>query len=149
MNDESLTAADVDLFEQAKAMLTKAHHGERHQVAAAVRTRTGAVYLGLHIGSRRVNVCAESSAIANAQMAADADITQVVAVCKDSAGRVVVTNPCGVCRELMGTYCPDADIIIDLRGAVRKVPSKTLMPEPWMFPHENSWTVGDPTSEGN
>ncbi|UOY03347.1 hypothetical protein [Blastococcus sp. PRF04-17] len=145
LDDRSLDADDLALFEQARELLTRAHHPERHQVAAALRSASGRTYLGLHIGSRRVNVCAESSAIANAQMAGDEGIATIVAVCKDDAGRVVVTNPCGVCRELMGTYGRSADVLVDLGGAVRKVRAADLLPTPWQFPRENDWSVQDPS----
>lgn len=147
MESRELSTTDVELFDQARRLLERAHHPVRHQVAAAVVTDSGAVYLGLHVGSRRINVCAESSAIANAEMAGDSTIRGVVAVCKDDSGRVVVTNPCGVCRELLGTYGRKADVIVDLRGQVRKVRAMDLMPNPWMFPHENDWSVETPKSE--
>lgn len=142
-----LSAADVELFERAKQVLIAAHDPVIHQVAAALRTESGQIYTGLHIGSRRVNVCAESSAIANAEMAGDRGISAIVAVCKDEQGRIVVTNPCGLCRELMTQYGPQAEVLIDYRGSVRKVPAGALMPNPWMFPYENDWTVSEPSAK--
>lgn len=139
-----LDESDVELYETARDLLLTTHHPVVHQVAAALRTESGRVYSGLHLGSRRINVCAESSAIANAEMAADHGIATIVAVCMDDAGRVVVTNPCGVCRELLTTYGPRAHVVVDVRGSVRKVPASELMPNPWMFPNENDWTVEDP-----
>ena len=138
---------EIELLRQARELLEVRHHPENHQVAAAARTSDGEIYLGLHIGSRRINVCAESSAIANAEMAGAPQITTMVAVCKNEAGEIVVTNPCGVCRELMGSYAEHADIMIDDRGAVRMVQAAALMPNRWMFPHENDWTPNDPTAQ--
>ena len=146
MENRQLDAADLALFAAARELLLRSHHQERHQVAAALRSTSGSTHLGLHIGSRRVNVCAESSAIANSRMAGDEGIATIVAVCKDDDGRVVVTNPCGVCRELMGTYGPAAQVLVDLGGSVRKVRSADLLPSPWQFPRENDWSVQDPTS---
>lgn len=144
LNDE-----DVVLFQQAADLLQEVHDPVIHQVAAALRTRSGNTYRGIHLGSRRINVCAESSAIANAEMALDHEIEVIVAVCKDDAGRIIVTNPCGVCRELLTTYGKDTQVLVDLAGIVRKVPASALLPEPWLFPHENEWTVEDPSSEGS
>ena len=146
MNSRELDAADLALFEEARRLLLRAHHPERHQVSAALRSTSGQIHLGLHIGSRRVNVCAESSAIANARMAGDEGIATIVAVCKDDDGRVVVTNPCGLCRELMGTYGRTGDVLVDLQGIVRKVRAADLMPNPWQFPRENDWSVQDPSA---
>lgn len=146
MEPRRLNKQDIELFNVAKDQLERTYHPERHQVAAAVRTASGAVHRGLHIGSRRVNVCAESSAIAQAQMAGDGQVRTIVAVCKDEGGRVVVTNPCGVCRELLAEYGPAAEVIVDLAGAVRKVDASALLPNPWMFPRENTWSIEDPTA---
>lgn len=137
---------EVDLFHRASDVLESAFHPELHQVAAAARTADGEVFLGLHIGSRRINVCAESSAFANAEMAGAGPVVSMVAVCKDETGRIVVTNPCGVCRELMQQYAPDAQVIVDASGQVRSVPSTSLIPTPWRFPRENEWTVEEPAA---
>ena len=137
---------EVELFRRASDVLESAFHPELHQVAAAARTADGQVFVGLHIGSRRINVCAESSAFANAEIAGAGPVVSMVAVCKDEAGRIVVTNPCGVCRELMQQYAPDAYVIVDASGHVRSVPSAALIPNPWQFPRENEWTVEDPAT---
>lgn len=146
-NFRNLTPDDVELFDHARNLLESTFDPVIHQVAAALRTSTGAIYLGVHLGSRRINVCAESSAIANATMAQDLDIKTMVAVCKDETGRVVVTNPCGVCRELMSTYGPRTEVIVDVQGQVVKVSAPELMPNPWMFPHENQWSLDDPKAQ--
>jgi cytidine deaminase len=80
-------------------------------------------------------------------MAQDLDIRTIVAVCKDESGRIVVTNPCGVCRELLSTYGPDTDVLVDVQGQVLKLPAPELMPNPWMFPRENDWVLEDPRIE--
>lgn len=147
MEFETLTDDDVELYDRVKTLLLARHDSVKHVVAAGVRTESGEIYLGLHLGSRRINVCAESSAIANAEMAGDHSIRSIVALCLDDDGRAIVTNPCGVCRELMGTYCLDADVVIDYEGTVRKTHSSNLLPQRWLFPHENAWTVSDPQPE--
>ena len=139
------TPADAEVFAAARDALRAHHHPQIHQVAAAVRTADGGIHVGLHLGSRRINICAESSAIANAVMSGAGAITTMAAVCRNDAGEVVVTNPCGVCRELMGTYAPEADVMVDDRGATVMVRSAELMPQRWMFPAENDWTPDDPT----
>lgn len=144
MESFALSSEDVALFDQARAVLLATHHPVRHQVSAALRGTDGSVHVGVHVGSRRVNVCAESSAIANATMAGTPSVATIVAVCRDAAGRVVVTNPCGLCRELLGTYGEDAMVVVDLHGEVRKVRARDLMPNPWLFPHESDWEVAEP-----
>ncbi len=146
MRCAALEPADVALYERAVEVLAASFDPVVHQVAAAALTSDGNVYVGLHVGSRRVNVCAEASAIANAEMSGAGPVLTMVAVCRDEAGRTVVTNPCGLCRELMGHYGPDAWVLVDRGGEVVKVPSADLMPSPWMFPRENDWEVADPAA---
>lgn len=141
------TERDIELFTAARELLDARHHEEIHQVAAAVRGSDGQIYLGLHVGSRRINVCAESSAIANTEMAGAGPVTAMVAVCKNDAGDIVVTNPCGVCRELMGTYATAAEVMVDDRGTVAVVAAEALMPNRWMFPSENDWIPNDPSAQ--
>lgn len=147
--EPGISPDDVALFEAARRLLLDRGHPTQHAVAAAVRGASGTAYFGLHLGSRRVNVCAESSAIANMVMAGDAPVAVAVAVCLDERGTVVVTNPCGVCREMFSTYAPGAQVLVDRAGEVAKVTAEQLMPEPWMLPHETSWTVREPRPVAN
>ncbi|SDR71611.1 Cytidine and deoxycytidylate deaminase zinc-binding region [Brevibacterium siliguriense] len=139
------TTADRELYSTARRLMEQHHDPELHQVAAAARGDDGQIYCGIHLGSRRVNVCAESSAVANAVMAGAEKITAIVAVCKNDQGDVIVTNPCGVCRELMDSYADDISIMIDSAGEVTMASLNELMPHRWMFPHENDWTPNDPS----
>ena len=144
MDFAELDVLDIALFDRAARVLTESHHPRRHQVAAAMLGASGRTHVGLHLGSRRVNVCAESSALASARIAGEKRVTTAVAVCMSEAGVPQVTNPCGVCRELMGTYCPDAMVLLDVAGTVRKAAVADLMPLPWLRPEETDWTVETP-----
>jgi cytidine deaminase len=144
MVDFSLTAADVELYEAARALLTSAHHVDRHRVAAAVRGASGEIYLGLHLGSKRVSICAESSAVANARIANEDYVSSVVAVCMNESGEPQVTNPCGVCRELMSTFGPAISVLVDVEGTVARAHLGELLPMPWMRAAENRWSVEAP-----
>jgi cytidine deaminase len=145
MRFADLDSGDIALFTRADEVLTKAHHPQRHQVAAAMLGGSGNVYVGLHLGSRRVNICAESSALAAARIAGEERITTVLAVCLGTGGATQVTNPCGVCRELLGTYCPDAMVLLDVEGTVRKAAARDLLPLPWLRPEETDWGAALPT----
>jgi len=139
-----LSHSDVELYTAAHQLLLTAHHSENHRVAAAMRGASGAIYLGLHIGSKRINVCAESSALANARMAQEASITSSVAVSMDEHGEPQVTNPCGVCRELLRNYGAEATVLVDAGGEVGTVNLKELLPYPWMRATETEWTTQPP-----
>lgn len=142
-----LSDADVELYEAARQLLLTAHHSENHRVAAAMRGESGTIYLGLHIGSKRINVCAESSALANARMAQESAVHSVVAVSMDESGEPQVTNPCGLCRELLRTYGTETSVMVDAQGTVGTVSIKELLPYPWLRATETQWTTQPPGSE--
>jgi cytidine deaminase len=139
-----LSEPDVELYEAARRMLLTAHHSENHRVAVAMRGASGAIYFGLHIGSKRLNVCAESSALANARMAQEPSIHSVVAVSLDGQGEPQVTNPCGLCRELLRSYGAETSVLVDAEGKVGKVSIKDLLPFPWMRATETEWDTRPP-----
>jgi len=109
-----LTSADVELWEQAVALLSRTYRHERHEVAAALRTRSGRVHTGLHVAGSagRSSICAEGIALGAALTDGDREVAAVVAVLYRPAGTVRVIAPCGVCRELLYDYCPDASIYV-------------------------------------
>ncbi|GAP55832.1 blasticidin-S deaminase [Arthrobacter sp. Hiyo6] len=137
----------MELYEAARRLLLTAHHSENHRVAAAMRGESGTIYLGLHIGSKRINVCAESSALANARMAQESAVHSVVAVSMDESGEPQVTNPCGLCRELLRTYGTETSVMVDAQGTVGTVSIKELLPYPWLRATETQWTTQPPGSE--
>lgn len=106
----------------------------RHEVAAALRTRSGAIHLGLHVESSigRASICAEGVAIGAAATAGDTDIDTIVAVLRTDDGGWRVVTPCGLCRELISDYAPAAHVI-DYDATrpghpVARVPVATLLP---------------------
>src|SRR5882757_8852417 len=123
--DRELVAAAVELLRERAAV-------GRHEVAAALRTKSGAVHRGLHVESSigRASICAEGAAIAAAAAAGDTEIETIVAVLDTGEGWRVVT-PCGLCRELISDYAPAATVI-DYDAArpepVRPVPIAELLP---------------------
>src|SRR5882757_1597434 len=130
--DLPLGTADRELVAAALELLRERAAPGRHEVAAALRTRSGAVHRGLHVESSigRASICAEGAAIAAAAAAADTEIETIVAVLDTGDGWRVVT-PCGLCRELIGDYAPEATVI-DYDAArpdpVLPVPIADLLP---------------------
>jgi cytidine deaminase len=128
-----LSAADRTLLDAACAVLDARARLGRHEVAAALRTRSGAVHTGLHVESSigRASICAEGVAIGAAAVAADTEIDTIVAVLRTEDGGWRVVTPCGLCRELIGDYAPTARVIdYDARRAdsVQVVPVDSLLP---------------------
>jgi len=130
--DLPLSDVDRELVGAALELLRERVEPGRHEVAAALRTKAGAVHRGLHVESSigRASICAEGAAIAAAAAAGDTEIDTIVAVLDTGDGWRVVT-PCGLCRELISDYAPDATVI-DYDAArpdpVLPVPVMELLP---------------------
>src|SRR5262245_42798586 len=106
--------ADIYLLKLAQDLLAKTWVHGRHEVATALRTVDGGIYTGVHLeGScRRSSICAEGIAMGAARtgLAAEAPlhVEAVVSVQIKPAGQFRIIAPCGVCRELISDYSPDA-----------------------------------------
>lgn len=130
--DLPLADADRELVAAALELLRERAVPGRHEVAAALRTKSGTVYRGLHVESSigRASICAEGAAIAAAAAAGDTEIETIVAVLDTGEGWRVVT-PCGLCRELISDYSPEA-VVIDYDASrpepVKPVPVTELLP---------------------
>ena len=74
-------------------------HGD---VAAAVLSRNGKVYLGVCVDTPGWGLCAERSAIAAMITDGEYEFEKVVAVWRDNkSNKLVVLPPCGHCRQFM------------------------------------------------
>jgi cytidine deaminase len=133
-----MSAADTRLLDLAQELLRRVWVAGRHEVATALRTVDGGVYTGVHLeGScRRSSICAEGVALGAARAGLDPDspllVDAVVSVQVKPAGRFRIIAPCGVCRELISDYSPDATIWLAgadgpvARRALDLLPEKTL-----------------------
>lgn len=93
----------------ARALITERAKEGRHHVAATVLTRAGNAYTAVNIDSvlGRAAICAEGIAIG---MAASAEQNaEIVFACAVNR-RLEVIPPCGLCRELLLDYGPEAVI---------------------------------------
>lgn len=103
---------------------------EAGQVAAAVLTRKGNIYVGVCIDAAcGLGMCAERNAMANMLTHGEHEIEKLVALMPD--GRV--GPPCGACREFMRQLGPDSgdiEILMDY-PARRVVTLRALTPDWW------------------
>ncbi|MFD7817672.1 cytidine deaminase [Streptomyces sp. NPDC059785] len=129
------TAMDDDaaeLLRMAQELLGRVWRDGRHEVATALRTADGAVHTGVHVeGScRRSSICAEGVALGTARGAYPGErpleVTSVVSVQIKPAGQFRVIAPCGVCRELISDYSPDATVWITTVEENEVVPVRAL-----------------------
>jgi cytidine deaminase len=126
-------AEDVELLETAQRLLDRVLTPGRHEVATALRTADGEVFTGVHVeGScRRSSICAEGVALGTARAHAPLDVVAVVSVQVKPADRFRVIAPCGVCRELISDYSPEARVWLTRPGddAVVAARALDLLPE--------------------
>jgi cytidine deaminase len=106
----NLREEDLQLIEAARSIIVLRSKPESHEVGAALRTRSGKIFSAVNVKANvgRVSICAEAVAIGMAAAAGDTDIERIVAV--DQKGRVI--SPCGMCREMISDYAPQAEVIV-------------------------------------
>jgi len=105
-----LDAKDRALIRAAEEALRRGFAAERYDVAAAVRMRSGAIYLGFDIIGLRTP-SAEPVAFGTAVTAGDREIESTVVVCR-LGRRIVVVSPCGTCRQMLFEYAPKASAVV-------------------------------------
>lgn len=132
-----MSQADIRLLEMAQELLGRVWVHGRHEVATALRALDGKIYTGVHLeGScRRSSICAEGIALGAARAGIDPasplTIEAIVSVQIKPADQYRIIAPCGVCRELISDYSPDAsvwmttDVGIQAFRALDLLPAKT------------------------
>jgi len=123
---DPLTQQDHDLLREAREVMAARFREGYHHLTAALRTRSGKTFSGVHLEAKvgRVAVCAEAIALGAAAAAGDTELDTIVSV--DRKGNVV--SPCGMCRELISDYAPDCRVIVPNRLGVEVVPIAELLP---------------------
>ena len=125
MTDEALIAAARSVLNPRRLSPTVEVAG----VGAALRTASGAVYLGVCIDAASgIGFCAEHSAIAAMITAGEPRIDAIVAVDRDGT----ILPPCGRCREFIAQVDPgNADTRVILAKGVRAL--RDLLPDHWLI----------------
>jgi cytidine deaminase len=132
-----LTDADHALIAAANAVLERHYRTFWHTVAAAIRSKDGRIWTGLHIGTTvgRLAVCAEAVAFGRAVLEGDGTIEAAVAVRhpkpEETDRELAVVPPCGGCREMILDHAPEATVIVTGPAGLVKLPVRTLLPLPY------------------
>lgn len=129
-----LTHEDNELIQAATDIISDRYSYGKHHVGVALRTQSGnivtAVNLDTYIG--RATVCAEAIALGSMISAGESEFTSIVAIFKPNPEfgeqAPYVASPCGVCREMLSDYGPNADVIYILDGEVVKSRVSELLP---------------------
>ena len=125
-----LEAKDCELIEQAKETRRRLYRAGRYEVAAALRTRAGEIFTGIHIEASVgfADVCGEVAAICHALAHGHDDLETMVAVGGDGPERMYLMAPCGRCREVISDMNPDAWVIVGTLENPYKVRIGELLP---------------------
>lgn len=117
---------DHEIIQAARELMDKRYVEGKHSIGSALRTKSGKQYLGVHVEANngRITLCAEAVAIGAAATGGDTAIEQIVAVTE--SGDIV--PPCGMCRELISDYAPDAKVILEDHNGIKAVPVLELLP---------------------
>jgi cytidine deaminase len=132
-----LDAADEQLVDAARAVLLKHYRPHWHTVGAALRSRDGRIWTGVHLGATvgRLSVCAEAVALGRAILEGDGTVECAVAVrhpkAEESVRQLAVVPPCGACREMLTDFDPAADVILSQDGELVRIPVRFLLPHPY------------------
>lgn len=119
----------MDLLDQARAVRENAHAPySKFKVGAALRTASGAVFVGCNVENIAYpeGTCAEAGAIAAMCAAGEYDIAEI-AVIADSPTPV---PPCGGCRQKIAEFA-DAAVPVTLAtmdGALQETSVSALLP---------------------
>ncbi|MBE9478678.1 MAG: cytidine deaminase [Chloroflexi bacterium] len=118
---------DEEIINVAQELIAARFKKGHHHIAAALRTTSGRIYSGVHLEAYvgRIAVCAEAIAIGTAATAGDTFIETIVAV--NELGEIV--SPCGMCRELISDYSPEACVVVLRSGQPANVPVMELLPD--------------------
>ena len=133
MRTTDLSPSLQDLVHAAQQVRQAAYAPySRCRVGAAVRTRSGRIYVGCNVenASFGLSVCAERVAVFNAVAGGDRDIVEIaIAADADPPAR-----PCGACRQVLFEFAPTAKIIMG--GAAESIAAGdigSLFPEPFQL----------------
>ena len=132
-----LNSLDHDLVEAARAVLLRHYRPFWHTVAAAIRSRDGRIWTGIHLGATvgRLSICAEAIALGRAIMDGDGTVEAIVAVRHpkpdESVRDIAVVPPCGACRENLCDFDVEAAVIVDTVAGLRRLPITNLLPLPY------------------
>ena len=126
------------MLEAARAAIRARYRAGWHSIGCAIHTASGRVHVGVHLECSvgRVAVCAEAIAIGAAVTAGDGEIETIVTVrqASETDEQPAVVAPCGMCREMIADYAPEARVIVPSEDGGEAVPIGTLIPHRFSHP---------------
>lgn len=123
----SLSAKALDLIERARGAILLNYDSVEHMhtVGAALRTKSGQVFVGVNVHSIH-GACAEQIALGAAITAGEREFAAIVAVAGENGEDVL--SPCGNCRQMLMHYIADGEVILQGEDGLCKVKVVDLLP---------------------
>jgi len=108
------------LFELAKEVRKNARCSlSGYMVGAALLAKNGKVYVGCNVEMNEImglSNCAERVALQSAIADGQSDFVKILVVGGLKDDKLVITPPCGVCRQYMAEICPDIKVVLTTDG---------------------------------
>ena len=114
MKYANLDAKDTEVLSEAMEVSRRLYVKGIQQVGAAVRTKKGHLFTGIHFETATgfATVCGEITAICCMVSAGHRDLDTIAAVSRSQEGKHYLLPPCGRCREVIFDFNPDAWVIV-------------------------------------
>ncbi|WP_273324133.1 cytidine deaminase [Vallitalea guaymasensis] len=124
---QKLDKKDLTLITQAQKVIEDNYDevNFNHTVGAAVRCKSGNIYVGVNVYSLH-GACAEQIAIGAAITNGERDFECIVAVRGKQGQEILV--PCGNCRQMLSDYAPQCQVIVEYENGICKVSAIELLP---------------------
>ena len=127
-----LAENDMDLIDAAREIMSRLYRPGKHHIAAALRTKGGRIYTGVHLEAHAVAVCAEVTVLGKAVSEGETEFDCIVAVRHprdhEENQEIQIVSPCGTCREILSDYAEDLNVILIEDGEVKKTCITELLP---------------------
>ena len=136
----SLDTQDEALVQSARDAIAKLYKENRHHIGAALRTKAGRVYTGVHLDTYvgRASVCAEAVALGRALAEGETEIEAIVSVRHPRPAEpdrtIRIVSPCGICREMLADFAKNCRVVVPGDSGPVSVAVDELLPRKYAVP---------------
>jgi cytidine deaminase len=136
----SLDSQDEELVQSAREAIAKLYKENRHHIGAALRTKGGRVYTGVHLDTYvgRASVCAEAVALGRALAEGETEIEAIVSVRHPRPAEpdrtIRIVSPCGICREMLADFAKNCRVVVPGDSGPVVVAVDELLPRKYAVP---------------